>query len=420
MDLPRRADPFKNSPIKGPGDDPVLLMQGRVVAVNKKAWTVDIQSSHGRRVFLDVPVASPYVDYRGAGFFNHPIQKALVLLAVPSDSSPPAVVGYLPAMRRSVPETTSSGVEAETATQGVALEKAKEQGKVGSQGRASFASYASGRPDFDEGDMVWRGPDGTFVILYESGIVAIGCSSIAQTLYLPLTNQLRQVAAEYKMMTPMGTVNWGLRKLTKNPTQHTQVIRIYADDQQADLRIRHGLVETLGEAEGVAGNAAKLASLGIKEEEAIMEVALSSQGFNPETGDALPGAANGQLFRLMVTQKGGGMASFAESVGVFTRKSLFFKALEDISLDAKTVSMSASEELKVSGGKRLDLGGTAVVFNGGSRSAAAVGDPVAFVASKVPFTGTVNGSSIVGVLDFTTPPTGQIVGSAGGGSVKIP
>lgn len=420
MSLPYipQTDPLKHSPIKGPGTQECLLLRARVTRVDTQRWTVDLASSMDDRTFLDVPLASPYVDYKGAGFYGHAIQKALVLLAVPSDSTPPVVLGFLPAMRGQRAEQEGSGAAAETPAQQVALDQAKQQGKVQQGVSTSSASFASQRPPLEEADWYWKGAEGNFVAMYNSGLLALGCSSLCQTLYLPLTDRLLQVFREFEQKSPMGSVRWGLRELDRNPTQKTTTLRLYADDSYTDLRLRWGRAETLGEPGGDVGASTLMGGLDIQESKGFFELVFSSQGFDPETGDPRAGAADSSTWRILLTEDGSGVARFSGSLLIKAGKHLHLEAKEDVRVVGKNLSLSSKEETKIDGGEALRLGGKLVVFNGGSRTVAATGDRVAFSVAAAPFTGTLNGQAITGVIAFQTPPLGVILPGASG--VKVP
>lgn len=186
--LPPPPDPLRNSPIVGPGGITAEVIRGRVVRVDKVNWTVDVQSQQDSRLFLDVPVASPYVDYKGAGFFGHAIQKSMVLLVVPSDSTPVTVLGFVPGMRGTQADERQTVVKAENAKEQAVLDEAIREGIVKPRAYESSASYASGRPPLDEADWMWRGSEGNFIAVYNSGLLALGSSSICQTLYMPLSD----------------------------------------------------------------------------------------------------------------------------------------------------------------------------------------------------------------------------------------
>ena len=415
--LPPLPDPLRNSPIAGPGGLATEVIRGRVVRIDKVSWTVDVQSQQDSRVFQDVPVASPYLDYKGAGFFGHAIQKAMVLLVVPADSTPPTVLGFVPGVRATEAAATETDVKAETPKEKAVLEEAVRTGVVKPKPSASSASFASGRPSLDEADWMWRGAEGNFVAVYNSGLLALGCSSLCQTLYLPLSDRMVQVFREMEQMSPMGGVRWGVRQLDRNPTEKTETVRLYADDQYTDIRFRLGHVETLGESLKV-GEAEAAAALAIKESDAALELVINPQGFEVGSGDARPGALDKTTFRLMLTDTGGGIVGFQASALIYAGKTMHLKARETLKMEAKNWSLVAKEEGKIDGGQTLQIGAKQVVFNGGSRNVAAQGDQVAFAVTAVPFTGSIGGQTIVGVLNFTTPPAGVIL--PGNSGVKVP
>lgn len=417
--LPPYPDPLARTSIKGPGDAPVKLLQCRVVRADKRNWTVDLESSVDRRVFLGVPVACPYVDFRGAGFWGHSGTKALAYVAVPSDNSAPFVIGFIPPPRGRAPQAESTGVVAESEAEQVALDQAAQEGKVDKQSPTFGATYDSGRPELDEEDWSWRGPEGNFVTVYASGLLAIGSTKLSQRIYIPLTQKILDVCMDYEMKHPGGGMLWGLQKRPGRPGQQTHLFRLLADSKHIDMRVRYGSVTALGEPAGQEGMSVSLAALDIKEEEAAIEVCFSPQGFDADTGEPLPGAQGASTFRVFLTKTGGLAARFEGSVLLRARR-LRVEVEEDMVLSAKTIALQASGEgsMNIQGGSTLKLGGETVIVNGGSRSAVGDGDPVTFAVQEAPISGTLNGQAFVGVVKFSTPPVGRVTGTVN--RVKVP
>lgn len=417
--LPPFPDPLARTSIKGPGDAAVKLLQCRVVRADKRTWTVDLEGSVDRRVFLGVPVACPYVDFRGAGFWGHAGTRSLAYVAVPSDNSAPFVIGFIPPPRGQAPLAEADGVAPESEAEKATLAQAAQEGKVDTRSPSFSATYDSGRPALDEEDWSWRGPEGNFVTMFASGILGIGSTKLSQRLYIPLTQKILDVCMEYEMKHPAGGMQWGLQKRPGRPGQQTHLFRLLADGKYIDMRVRFGSVNTLGEPPGAEGSSVALASLDIKEEEAVIEVCFSPQGFDADTGEPLPGAQGASSFRMFVTKTGGMGARFTGSI--FLRSKRFRLEVEqDLVLSAKELALLASEEgsMSLQGGATLKLGAQTVIVNGGSRSLAADGDPVSFATTEAPITGTLNGQAFSGLVKFTTPPVGRITATVS--RVKVP
>lgn len=417
--LPPFPDPLARTSIKGPGDMAVKLLQCRVVRADKRTWTVDLEGSVDRRVFLGVPVACPYVDFRGAGFWGHAGTRALAYVAVPSDNSAPFVIGFIPPPRGAAPLAESDGVAPESEAEKTALAQATQSGKVDTSAPSFSAVYDSGRPPLDEEDWSWRGPEGNFVTMYASGILGIGSTKLSQRLFIPLTQKILDVCMEYEMKHPAGGMLWGLQKRPGRPGQQTHLFRLLADSKYIDMRVRFGSISTLGEPPGAEGASVQLAELGIKEDEATIEVCFSPQGFDADTGEPLPGAQGANTFRIFLTKTGGLGARFEGSLFLRSRR-LRLEVEEDLAISAKQMSLAAAEDgsMSIQGGSTLKLGAQTVLVNGGSRSLVGDGDPVTFATTEAPITGTLNGQPFSGLVKFATPPVGRVTGTVS--RVKVP
>ena len=66
------------------------ILQCRVLNVNYKKWTVDVQSKFDQYHYFDIPIASPYLHHTGGeGISAMPEVGATALVCLPSDTSTP-------------------------------------------------------------------------------------------------------------------------------------------------------------------------------------------------------------------------------------------------------------------------------------------------------------------------------------------
>lgn len=409
----RRPDVLKNSPIKGAGMVPAKVVRCRVLRCNTQNHTVDLASTHDRHTFLDVPVGMPYAHFRGgAGWYGHPLEKAICYVTIPSDSTPPFAHSFVSPMRARAVGGKGAAAQGGTAAQVNAGERADAAGETDDRPTATVPSFDVNREEADEGDFFWKGSDGNFIILRASGILEIGCSSLSKRIYLPLGDKIADLFQEYEALSPGGSIHWGIQQRAHDPVEHTQCFRLYAGDKHADVRIRHGGLSALGEPDGDKGESVKLTELGIgvgDGNEVCIEVAISQDGFSPEQqGQPVSDAARqASVMRYFFDRKGGAFLRAEGSGLVSFRKNLTIKVGETFSLQAKKLAITATEEMRMDGGKALNLSGGTIQFNGGGRAVAAAGDQVIIPVPSAAITGTVAGQPFVGVLTLAT---GSLIG----------
>lgn len=189
-----------------------------ITDVNRKTWTVTVETKFSSKTIPDVDILSPYQHYaNGEGIHHLPEVGARCMLAFPSDNSPVFIMGY-----RGVPGAIS--------TTGA--------------GSGTDVSYQSNRPDMNPGDIGVTGRDGNFFVLRRGGILQLGATGIAQRIYIPLLNYIKDFAENYEMATFGGDLSWTVHRAELDPTgqapsQWVFHMNEFAADAKASLRIRH-------------------------------------------------------------------------------------------------------------------------------------------------------------------------------------
>lgn len=145
---------------------------GVIIDVDIRRYTVDVGTQHTSRQLFGIPWSSAYLHIEsGEGINYMPEVGAPCLICIPSDGDDNAfIIGYLP---------TPSG-----------------------------DSYKSNRIKMNPGDIALNTRDGNYVILRRGGAVQIGSTNIAQRLYLPLGNAIKDFCQNYQMVTPGGELYW--------------------------------------------------------------------------------------------------------------------------------------------------------------------------------------------------------------------
>ena len=157
-----------------------------VTNVDKKAWTIDVQTRHSAKDVSDVQTMSPYHHFFGGEGIHHmPEVGAIAMLAWPSDNTDPFIMGYKGVASVVGPDTTDG-------------DPARSSLEAG--GSQSNVSFRSNRPDLMPGDIAITTRDENYIILRRGGVVQIGATSIAQRIYIPILNYVKDFSENYEQI----------------------------------------------------------------------------------------------------------------------------------------------------------------------------------------------------------------------------
>jgi len=173
---------------------PVVVEKGRVLDVDPKRWALTIGSFFTNKVgIIDVPMLCHYLGFDGEGIYVMPEIGTVIYTCSPSDSVQPFVLGWVPPG------------------------EAPEPNEATDDGAATPRTFVSNRPPANPGDIVLRGKDGNFIYVRRGGLVQIGANALAQRVYIPVDNIIRDIAQSYDLITLPGELKWEL----DSPQDHT-------------------------------------------------------------------------------------------------------------------------------------------------------------------------------------------------------
>lgn len=196
--------------------------------VNRKTYTVTVETRHSEKTIEDIQVCAPYHHFsNGEGIHHLPEVGALCWVAMPSDNTPPFVLGYAGAA--SVIGSTDGTPERSTST---------------AEGSQTDVSFRSKRPQLDPGDIAITTRDENFLVLKRGGVIQIGATPICQRIYLPILNYIKDFAENYEMHTLGGDVAWTVGRVEDDPSgdapaSYTFHMNEFAQDAKATVRVQH-------------------------------------------------------------------------------------------------------------------------------------------------------------------------------------
>jgi hypothetical protein len=163
---------------------PPTIETGRIVSVNLENWTVDVESELNGKYLKDIQVMSPYMHYiNGEGMYCMPEVGSLVWICKPSN-----------------------GTKAREFVLGFQAPYEKDTN-----------SYRCGRQALNPGDIMFRTRDENFVILRRGGVVQIGSTPLAQRIFLPIGNFIKDFCENYQLTTLGGELSWLVDRPDKSP-----------------------------------------------------------------------------------------------------------------------------------------------------------------------------------------------------------
>ena len=191
----------------------VVVEKGRVLDVDPKRWALTIGTFFTNKMgIIDVPILCPYLGFDGEGIYVMPEVGTVVYTCNPSDSVQCFVLGWIPPG------------------------EAPEPNEITDDDAAAPRTYVSNRPPANPGDIVIRGKDENFFYMRRGGLLQLGANALAQRVYIPVGNIIRDLAQTYELITLPGELKWELDSPEdhpdgKAPGRFRLLARKYASDK---------------------------------------------------------------------------------------------------------------------------------------------------------------------------------------------
>lgn len=193
--------------------------EATVTDVDRERWLVKVETKHSAKPVVDVQVLSPYLHWLGGeGYHTMPEVGAVCMLAFPNDNSPPFIMGFKGVPMPSSPPSQGSGDTEEV-------------------------TMRSRRPRLNPGDQAITTRDANFLILRRGGVVQIGSTPLAQTVYIPIRNYVKHFFENMAMHSPSGDMEWRIERVENDPSGDAPCTFLFhfnehAQDAKATVRAR--------------------------------------------------------------------------------------------------------------------------------------------------------------------------------------
>lgn len=381
---------FRTSFTQTEGHEPARIVQGRIMNVNLVKWTVDVAAQFDRKKYFNIQVGSPYLHHsNGEGIYVVPEIGCTAVVCIPSDSTPPFVLAFVMAHEAINSATPDAPQGTSSHSQPVP--------------NATDSSFAGGRPTAQLGDIWLRTRDNNFIILHRGGVLQIGATELAQRIYMPLNNQIIDMSENYAHHNAGGAITWGLQdgpSLSTYPCQYQHTLRVFADDQYADIRISEGNVYTpMGDPDG--GAAASAAGLGTP---IIYEVAVSPKGFIADSGELADpqGTVANSVLRFAFDRASNTLLRISGNVSMSFGGTLTVAVTGNVTMSTQgSASLTAVSGITADGGQFVALKGSVIRLKEGAIPVSRIGDQVLTPLVSAPC-----------MILFATPPVPNVPAAA--------
>lgn len=190
-------------------------------------YSVSVITSHTSKEFHDLQVGMAYYhNANGEGIWVVPEVGAKCAICRASDSTPPFVMCFL-----ATPNVTES-------------EDGDAVRSTPAGGSTTDVSFKGKRITAQPGDIVLTTRDENFLVLHRGGVLQLGATDIAQRMYLPIGNAIRDVCENYSMDTLGGNLEWTVGRSETDPSGNAPIayhltVGEFAQDQKASVSVRH-------------------------------------------------------------------------------------------------------------------------------------------------------------------------------------
>lgn len=185
----------------------VRIEVGRILAVDTENYTVDVRSEFSEQPSYRIPILSPFCEQEsGAGFRYQPTAGETVLMLTTSDNYR-CILGFIPI---------------------------QEEGSMG-----------AGFPPMNSGDCFMLSRNGSFMKMYGGGVLQIGSTPIATTMYIPIRNLVHTIGENIILDSLAGSLEFSVGRKEdssegKSPTNLEIKVKEFANDSNEITRIKMG------------------------------------------------------------------------------------------------------------------------------------------------------------------------------------
>lgn len=178
---------------------PPSIFKGIIVGVHPENFCVDVRCDAGQKTFYDCPVAGLYMNVEHSGGMYHlPELGSQCFVFVLGDDTE-FVLGF------QFDETPRKASREQTSD------------------TDSAKSFHGEREPMEPGDIYLGTADENRIVIRKGGIIQVSSTGLAQRIYIPIENMIRDYFQRYQAISPVGEIEWGHATLVagENPASGT-------------------------------------------------------------------------------------------------------------------------------------------------------------------------------------------------------
>jgi hypothetical protein len=195
-------------------DYPAKAHLCKVLSVNFEESTVDLISTTSNKPFESMPWSTPFCTaYHSGGInFMPEIDSYCYVLECADGTS--FIVGFI------------------TNPTNVTVEREDEDGKVNEDASQGGPNFTAMREPMEPGDIILSTADENKICVRKGGIIQVSSTSMAQRLYIPIENVVRDFFQRYEAVTPLGEISWSHASLAGEDVNKTYTTSDYFGDNK--------------------------------------------------------------------------------------------------------------------------------------------------------------------------------------------
>ena len=327
-------------PVEYEPSGPCVVEQAKIIEVFPEAYSCSVATLYGQRIIPDVKFVTPTLHGpRGAGMNFMPDIGDICYVFIPADGSGPFVLGFV-------------------------LLEDPDARLGGDTNEEAGPDFTGERPRLEPGDMSLTTQDGNFVIIRRGGVVQIGATTLAQRVYIPIENVIRDYFQRYHGFSPIGEIIWDHSQVTSDNLNSGDISAIVKfscreklSDKSTSVEVRVGHVDktlldaTINSNLLQEGNTQKIGDedfVGDGDEEHLIgkNRKVTGLGFEPDNTDTstppclLSFVVNpqheGVKYTFQVDKEGSNFIRTEAHIHVEAEKGIFFSANEDFGFRSET------------------------------------------------------------------------------------
>lgn len=288
----------------------VRVEEATVIDVDRAKWVVTVETKNTAKTVPNVQPLLAYHHYLGGeGASWMPEVGAVCLLLFPSDQGQPVILGY-----KAVPSPLDMASTADNVDQ--------------------VMGFRSRRMQQNPGDFVMSTRDGNFIALRRGGVLQVGATSLAQTVFVPIRNWIKSFCENYSLETLGGGLEWRVDRVEDDPAGAAPSsiylhLREHAQDDLATVRVRMH----------PAGQSAN--------PKIVWDFSVAPKGINRDDG-----SVTNEVYNSAVMMDG----SKVEFLGM--NRSVHVKGDDSLQVDGKRTAKATGDHTVESGANMLVKGGS--------------------------------------------------------------